>query len=58
MSVRPDFLDNITYFFEDFGDDVRVCIKYKNPTTNKEEFCYLPFLTNLDNYPEGTLSKE
>lgn len=57
MSIRPDFLDNITYFFEDFGDDVKVCIKYKNPTTDKEEFCYLPFLTDINSYPPGALSK-
>lgn len=52
MSVNPDFLEKAYFEFSNDGDDIKVFIKYNGMS------CYLPFITDLNNYPKGSLSKD
>lgn len=52
MSVNPDFLEKAYFEFSNDGDDIKVFIRYNGLS------CYLPFITDLNNYPKGSLSKD
>lgn len=52
MSTKPDFLEKAEFQFYEDGDDVKVFIKYEGLS------CYLPFITDLNSYPEGSLTPE
>ena len=52
MSVNPDFLEKAYFEFSNDGDDIKVFIKYNGMS------CYLPFITDLNSYPKGSISKD
>lgn len=52
MSVNPDFLEKAYFEFSNDSDDIKVFIRYNGLS------CYLPFITDLNNYPKGSLSKD